>query len=52
MNLNVRKASSFIEIEVDEIRTTIFKDSKEEIETLICNLEVVIEDLKWLQEKR
>jgi len=47
MKLKTRFSSSgFIEIKVDEVETTIYKDSLLEIELLIENLESVIDDLK------
>jgi len=44
-------ASGFIEIKVDEIETTIFKDSKKEISDMIENLLEVIEDIEKLINK-
>jgi hypothetical protein len=42
-------ASGFIEIKVDEIETTIFKDSKKEISDMIQNLLDVIDDIEKLE---
>ena len=39
-------ASGFIELKVDEIETTIFKGSNEELEIMIENLLSTIEDLE------
>jgi hypothetical protein len=45
MKLTSRKAYEFIDIEVDEIRTTIFKSSETEIKDTINNLLEVVMDL-------
>jgi len=45
MKLKSRKTHSFIEIEVDEIKTNVFKTSQEEIENMIYNLLEVASDL-------
>lgn len=45
MNLETRTTKEFIEIKVDEIETTIFKDSKQEIELTIHNLLSVVDEL-------
>lgn len=51
MKLTTRiSASGFIEIKVDEIETTIFKNSKIEIEQMIDNLLNVIDELEQLSE--
>jgi len=51
MTLTTRfSASGFLEIKVDEIETTIFKNSDSEIDNFIFNLESVIEDLKTLKQ--
>ena len=51
MKLETRFSSSgFLEIKVDEIEATIFKNYSSEIDELIFNLESVIEDLKTLKE--
>lgn len=52
MKLTTRfSASGFIEIKIDTIEETIFKNSKEEIDELIENLKSVIEDLGALKEQ-
>jgi len=51
MELTTRFSSSgFLEIKVDEIEVTIFKDYDSEIDELILNLESVIDDLRTLKE--
>lgn len=45
MKLTQRKTHGFIEIKVDEIETTIFNDSKQEIQDTIDNLTDVLDDL-------
>ena len=51
MKLTTRiSASGFIEIKVDEIETTIFKHSKNEIDDMITNLLDVVEDLAKLSD--
>jgi hypothetical protein len=51
MKLTTRiSASGFIEIKVDEIETTIFKHSKNEIEQMIDNLLNVIDELEKLSD--
>jgi len=45
MNLELRSTNSFIELKVDEIETTIFKDSTEEIQSTIDNLEYILNEL-------
>ena len=44
-------SSGFIDISVDEISTTIFANSENEIKETISNLEEVIEDLKHLRDR-
>lgn len=51
MKLTQRLTHAFIEIKVDEIETTIFKDSKDEIEETIANLTDVLEDLYGMIDK-
>lgn len=51
MKLDTRFSSSgFLEIKVDEIESTVFKNDSLEIDSLISNLESVINDLKVLKE--
>jgi hypothetical protein len=52
MKLTQRITHAFIEIKVDEIETTIFKGSDEEINEMIHNLEDVLEDLYSMRRKR
>lgn len=51
MKITTRTTYGFIELKVDEIETTIFKDSVDELKQHITNLEEVIEDLEiYLEE--
>lgn len=45
MKLTSRRAHGFITVEVDEIKTTIFNDSQNEIKDTINNLLSVVDDL-------
>jgi hypothetical protein len=49
MKITIRRTSSFAELKVDEIETTIFNSYLKEIEDTIENLEEVIEELKKLK---
>jgi hypothetical protein len=51
MKIETRKTHSFIEIKVDEIKTTIFKDSNQEINILIDNLSEVMLELYEMIDK-
>lgn len=52
MIITTRRTYNFIELKVDEIETTIFKDSTLELQKMIWDLEEVIDDLKsYLPEK-
>ena len=51
MKLTQRKTHGFIEIKVDEIETTIFNDSKQEIQDTIDNLTDVLDDLYDMLDK-
>lgn len=52
MEVKSRKSTSgFIELDVNEINTTIFKSEKQEAEKLITNLLSIIDDLTWITEK-
>lgn len=46
MKIKIRTTHDFIELKVDEIETTIFNSSKQEIESLIENLEETLLELK------
>lgn len=46
MKIITRTTHDFIELKVDELDTTIFNNSKEEINSLIENLEDLIKELK------
>jgi hypothetical protein len=48
MNITARKTHYFIDIKVDEIETTIFKQDAKEIEDMIMNLLLVATDLASL----
>ena len=45
MHLELRSTHSFLEIKVDEVETTIFKDSEHEITTMIHNVTDLLEQL-------
>lgn len=45
MKISIRKTHTFAELKVDEIETTIFKDSAKEIQDTINNLLEVASDL-------
>ncbi len=49
MKITIRRTSSFAELKVDEIETTIFNSYSKEIDDTIENLEEVIEELKKLK---
>jgi hypothetical protein len=49
MKLELRSTSSFLEIKVDEIETTIFNDSDREIIEMIWNITDLIERLYDMQ---
>ena len=51
MELKTRKTRDFIEIKVDEIETTIFKDDKQQMEKMIFHLMDVIGDLAGYTDK-
>lgn len=51
MKLTTRLTSSFVEIKVDEIETTIFKTDKQEIDSMIYNLLDVVNDLARYTDK-
>jgi len=51
MILDTRTTREFIEIKVDEIETTIFKDSKQELELTIHNLLSVVDALASYTDK-
>ena len=51
MELKTRKTWNFIEIKVDEIETTIFKDDKQQMEKMIFHLMNVIGDLASYTDK-
>jgi len=46
MEITARLTHDFIELKVDEIEVTIFKDSKQELDRTINNLKSVCEDLE------
>lgn len=53
MELTTRfSASGFLEIKVDKIESTIFKNDTSEIDNAISNLKSVIEDLEQLKEMK
>lgn len=45
MKISIRKTHAFAELKVDEIETTIFKDSEKEILETIANLLEVVNNL-------
>jgi ribosomal protein S17E len=51
MRLTSRFASSFIEIKVDEIETTIFKNNKQEVTDMLYNLLNIANDLAGYTDK-
>jgi|TARA_R110000823_G_scaffold189193_1_gene321086 hypothetical protein len=51
MILESRTTHDFIEIKVDEIETTVFKSSEQELQTMINNLLDVVEDLTGYTDK-
>ena len=51
MILQTRMTYDFIEIKVDEIKTTIFKSDIKEIDDTIQNLLQVVDELKTLKER-
>jgi hypothetical protein len=51
MILQTRMTYDFIEIKVDEIKTTIFKSDIKEIDDTIENLLQVVDELKTLKER-
>ena len=51
MKLTARLTKAFLDIKVDEIETTIFKDSINEIQELRENLNEILEYLNELQNK-
>jgi hypothetical protein len=51
MTLQTRRTYDFIEIKVDEIKTTIFKSDIKEINDTIQNLLQVVDELKTLKER-
>jgi hypothetical protein len=51
MKLTTRRTHAFIEIKVDEIETTVFKSSPQEIQSMIENLLDVVNDLASYTDK-
>ena len=51
MKLTTRKTHAFLEIKTDEIKTTVFKSSPEEIKDMIENLLDVVDDLASYTDK-
>ena len=51
MKLTTRKTHSFVEIKTDEIETTVFKSSPQEIKDMIENLLDVVNDLASYTDK-
>lgn len=51
MVLTTRTTHAFIEIEVDEIKTTVFKSSPQEIQSMIGNLLDVVDELASYTDK-
>ena len=51
MEIQTRRTYDFIEIKVDEIKTTIFKSDIKEINDTIQNLLQVVDELKTLKER-
>ena len=51
MKLTTRTTDAFIEIKVDEIETTVFKSSPQEIQSMIENLLDVVNDLASYTDK-
>lgn len=51
MKLTTRTTHAFIEIKVDEIKTTVFKSSPQEIQSMIENLLDVVDDLASYTDK-
>ena len=51
MKLTTRTTHAFIEIKVDEIETTVFKSSPQEIQSMIENLLDVVNDLASYTDK-
>ena len=45
MRITSRNTHAFIEVKVDEVETTIFNDSKDEIEEMINDLEEILTEL-------
>jgi len=51
MEIKVRRTQSFVELNVDEIETTIFKSSPKEMEDMINHLLNVVNDLASYTDK-
>jgi hypothetical protein len=51
MEIKVRRTHAFVELQVDEIETTIFKSSPKEMEDMINHLLNVVNDLASYTDK-